>query len=127
MIIKEITSSEAEAVLFEPEIWERIKVSDEKPKLPDKNTIYLGGFIDRQLFGVVIYYIKEKITTCHIQVIKKYRGLAVEFGKKALMLSPSKVLYTNIPNKYKDVAKFAKYFGFLPIRQIQNQIIYRRG
>jgi len=128
MIVKEITSNQSESVLFDSEIAERIEMPDNRPELPTDNVDYIGGFVKGFLFGVVIFIYRNGFTTCHINVLKKYRAkYSVSFAKKALKLRKSKIVYTNIPEKFKDVARFAKFFGFDLVKKMKNENIYRLG
>lgn len=129
MIVKEIYDlKEIQKVLFDPEIYERIKVSDDKPELPTKNTQYIAGYHKGELIGIMVYYKRKKHTTCHIQVLKAHRAaLAVTFGRMALKLSESEILFTNIPKKFKDVIRFTEYFDFKLVGEKNGQLIYRRG
>lgn len=129
MIIKEIFDiKEVEKVLFDPEIYERIRVNNEKPTLPTKNTRYIGGYLKGEIFGVIVYYKRKKYTTCHIQVLKAHRAaLAVKFGRMALKLSQTKVLFTNVPRRFPDVIRFVKYFKFKQVGTTNDSLIFRRG
>ena len=124
MILFDISPQEASIILFDAEIWERIKVVDEKPELPTDNTIYIGGYVNGKLIGVMVYYKRPDRVTCHIHVLKDYRAkYGIEFGKESLKLSPSKTLFTNIPENYGDVKRFAEYFNFKQI----GKALYKRG
>ena len=129
MIVKEISDKkEIEKVLFDPEIYERIKISDIKPELPTDNTRYIAGYYKGELIGIVVYYVRKEFTTCHIQVLKAHRAaLAVKFARMALKLTDAKVLYTNIPKKFEDVVRFAKYFDFKLLEEKNNILIFKRG
>ncbi len=129
MIVKEIFDiKEAEKVLFDPEIYERIKVSNDKPELPTENTRYIGGYLKGEIFGVIVYYKRKQYTTCHIQVLKAHRAAsAVKFGRMALKLSQTKVLFTNVPRRFPDVIRFVKYFQFKQVGTCGDSLIFRRG
>ena len=119
---------EIESVLFDPEIYERIKVSNDKPELPTKNTRYIAGYHEGELIGIMVYYKRKKYTTCHIQVLKAHRAaLAVKFGRMALKLSKTKVLFTNVPARFPDVIRFVKYFKFKLVGSKDNDLIFKRG
>ena len=129
MIVKGITAKEAEEVIFDPEIYNRIKVGQGEVELPTlENVIYVGGYCNKKLIGVTVFYYREKFTTIHIHVLKKYRGkYGVLFGKKCLKKQGESILYTNIPNKFKDVARFAKYFNFKAVASRNGSTLYKRG
>ena len=129
MIIKETKDiEEIEKILFDPEIYERIKVSKEKPGLPMENMRYIGGYLKGEIFGVLVYYKRKNYTTCHIQVLKAHRAAsAVKFGRMALKLSKTKVLFTNVPRRFPDVIRFVKYFKFKQVGTSGNSLIFRRG
>lgn len=112
MIVKEIDDlEEVEKILFNPEIYERIRASDED-KLPIQGARYIAGYDNGEIFAIMLY-IKRQVTTCHIQVLQTHRAAhAVKFAKKALELREDNILYTNIPDKYPDVIRFAQHFGF---------------
>jgi hypothetical protein len=129
LIVKEISDrEEIEKIFFDPEIYERIKISEEKPDLPTDNTKYIGGYHKGELIGIVVYYVRKEFTTCHIQVLKAHRAaLAVKFARMALKLTDAKVLYTNIPKKFEDVIRFAKYFDFKLLEEKNDILIFKRG
>lgn len=105
---------DAEKIIFDPEIYERIRVEGfELKELPTENCIYIGGYLKGEIIALMVYYVREKYTTCHVHVLKAHRArLSVKFGRESLLLRPCDVLYTNIPPKYTKVIKFAEFFGF---------------
>lgn len=129
MIVKEIFDlKEVEKVVFDDEIYNRIKVSNDKPTLPTKDTCYIGGYLKDEIIGVIVYYKRKNFTTCHIHVLKAHRAaLAVKFGRMALKLSKSKVLFTNVPRRFPDVIRFVKYFKFKQVAANGDCLIFRRG
>ena len=129
MIVKEIFDlKEVEKIMFDPEIYDRIKISEDKPKLPTENVRYIGGFLQGELIGVIVYYRRKRYTTCHIQVLKAHRAaLAVKFGRMALKLSETNVLFTNIPKRFPDVIRFVKFFKFKQVAIDGDSLIFRRG
>ena len=129
MIVKEIFDlEEIGKIFFDPEIYERIRVGEVKPELPTKNTRYIGGYLEDELIGVIVYYKRKKYTTCHIQVLKAHRAAsAVKFGRMALKLSKTKVLFTNVPRRFPDVIRFVKYFNFKHVANDGDSLIFKRG
>jgi len=114
--------------MFDPEIYDRIKISEDKPELPVENVRYIGGYLQGELIGVIVYYRRKKYTTCHIQVLKAHRAaLAVKFGRMALKLSKTNVLFTNIPKRFTDVIRFVQYFNFKQVAINGDSLIFRRG
>lgn len=100
-------------ILFDPEIYERIKISDDMPTLPTDNVDYVAGYHEGEIIALMVYYKRNDFTTCHVHVLKTHRAhLAVKFGREALKMRCDNVLYTNIPKKYTKVIRFAEYFGF---------------
>lgn len=93
--------------------------------LPSENSVYIGGYLDGEIIALMVYYIRDKYTTCHVHVLKAHRArLAVKFGRESLKLRPCDVLYTNIPPKFSDVIKFAEHFGFKYIGKINGESLY---
>lgn len=129
MIIQTVNEFEAKKILFDPEIYKRCSdglTPSKDFKLPKAE--YLAGYIKGRIFGIVIYYDRGWFDSVHINVLKDYRAkYAGIFGKKALLLSADKPLFTNIPEKFKDVIKFTESFGFELVGKKDNQLIYRRG
>ncbi len=126
MNCRPITPKEAEAVMLDKEILERVVCDGaDATKLP-QNAMYIGGFEGIKLFGVFMY-LHVGVWTCHMHILKEFRGkYGVRFGKKALEYSPDTVLFTNIPEAFKEVIKYAKYFGFKQIDKIKNILIFKR-
>lgn len=118
--------SDAEKIIFDPEIYNRIKIDGvEVKELPTKNAIYVGGYLDGEIVSLMMYYIRNKYTTCHVHVLKSHRArLAVKFGRESLLMRPCNALYTNIPSNFPDVIKFAEHFGFKYIGLVNGQRLY---
>ncbi len=119
-MIVELTENidDIERVLLDPEIYDRIKVDGivNVQISAIKGCTYVAGYDNGEIFALMLYYKRNTYTTCHVHVLKTHRAkLAVKFCRKALKLRPDNVLYTNIPNKYPDVIRFARYFGFKPV------------
>ena len=127
-VVKETkNTSEIEKIIFDNEIYDRIKIEGiEVKKLPIKNTIYIGGYLNDEIIAVMVYYRRTKYTTCHIHVLKAHRArLAARFGWESLLMRPCNVLYTNIPSKFPEVIKFAEHFGFKYVGEHNKLGLYR--
>ena len=117
-----------EKIIFDDEIYERIKISEDKPQLPTKNTRYIGGYLGDEIIAIMVYYKRKKYTTCHMQVLKAHRAaLAVKFGRMALKFSDVKTLFTNVPRRFTDVIRFVKYFNFKQIGINGEELLFQRG
>ena len=129
MIVRETSNiDDVKKIIFDPEIYERIKIGDSKPELTTKNTRYIGAYLNNEIIGVLVYYTRKNYTTCHIQVLKAHRAaLAVKFGRIALGFSHSEVLFTNAPKQFTDVIRFIKYFNFKKIGSDGDSLIFKRG
>ena len=116
MIIKQIAPPEAKLVLCHPEIYETISDDNSPPASefnPPDNCEYIGGFVDGDLIGVMIYHTYKESIKCHVQVLPTHRAdHAREFGTKALGLKRGLTIYADIPEIYPNVLKFAQSFGF---------------
>ncbi len=130
MMLREITEKEALEIITDPEVYDRISY-DGAPKIPSlTNGRFVGGFLKRKLFGCVIYYNFEECETCHINVLKNFRGrYGWLFGKKALKYRGGKPLFTMIPACFDDVKKYAESFGFKLFKTVdcswvKNKTIY---
>lgn len=118
--------SDAEKIIFDPEIYGRIKVDGiEVKELPTKNIIYVGGYIDDEIVALSVYYMRDKYTTFHLYVLEDFRAkMAVTFMKRSIVFSPTSVLYTNIKKGFPEVERFAKYFNFKFIGCIGEDNLY---
>lgn len=127
MVVKEISDErEIKKILFDPEIYDRIKIGDSLPEIPFKNCRYIAGYHEGEIFGVMLYHKRKSYTTCHIHVLKKHRPkLAVKFGKEAIKMRCTDTLYTNIPSGFNDVARFARHFGFVFTGKFGEHNVYR--
>jgi len=129
MIVKIVNELEAKKVLFDPEIYKRC--SGESPPSKDfrlPKARYVAGYIKGVIFGIVVYYDRGWFDSIHINVLKQYRGkYAGIFGKKALLFSLDKPLFTNISEEFEDVIRFVEVFGFQLVGEKNDQLVYRRG
>jgi hypothetical protein len=128
--VREVDSiRDAEKIIFDPEIYERIRVEGfELKKLPTENCIYIGGYLKGEIIALMVYYVREKYTTCHPYILKRYRGkFGVSFVRESFKMRPRDILYTNISQGFPKVVKFAEYFGFKYFGQrIDGDSIYCR-
>ena len=120
MIVRETKDlEEIKRILCNPEIYDCIS-DDHSPSLeefepPLFNVTYIGGYVENEIIGVMIYHNKRGQTYCHIQVLPKFRKeYAEEFAAKALneQLKTNDVVWAEIPDCYQNVLRFAKSFGF---------------
>ena len=113
---------EVKKIVFDPEIYERISVEGiDNPDLPTDNVIYIGGYLDGEIIALMVYYIRENYTTCHVHVLRAHRAMfAVKFGRESLKLRPCDTLFTNIPPFFPEVIKFAEHFGFKRIKELSS-------
>lgn len=105
-------------VLKHPDIYDTIS-SDECPKVEDMefpindNYQYIGGFVDGEIIGLLVYHSYKDGRECHVQVLPEYRELyAKEFGEQALEFKGTLPLYAEIPELYKNVLAFAELNNF---------------
>lgn len=106
-------------VLKDPEIYDRITddgaVSVDEFTAPILNDVYY--LTDENNIGLVFYHWVNSVTLQgHIQILKEYRGQAMEFGKGALKWAwdntEAQKITIFIPELYRDVIGFVKKFGF---------------
>ena len=119
MNIRETTDiEEIKSVLCHPEIYPCIS-QDGNPTArefePPMNVSYIGGYIDGEIMGIMIYHPYKDGLKCHIQVLPEFRKkYAKEFGRIALNFGEAKnaIIYADIPTCYPNVLAFAKKVGF---------------
>ncbi|MES0329154.1 MAG: hypothetical protein ABUK06_02585 [Dehalococcoidales bacterium] len=108
------------AVLKHPVIYDTI-TSDSCPSLDDFDfdvtyQEFLAGKVNGEIMALMIFYPDSPGWYCHVQVVPEYRCHAMDFGKKGLKwffeTHKEDVLWAEIPEKYPNVAKFAKKHGF---------------
>lgn len=131
MIVKETRDvGEIRSILCDPAIYDTITADGDieagefEPPLDGHR--YLGGYIDGQIFGLMVYHKNEDINYCHVQVLKSHRAdHAREFGYRVLAEREKGDLYAIIPECYENVLSFAESFGFEVIAAKQGS--YQKG
>lgn len=121
--IEYIEASQAEKVLLNPEIYDRIS-DDDCPlilELPEMD--YLGGFVDGELASVTIFHPFRDGMKIHFNVLKEYRSKA-DFLLDASMVYDCPI-YVEIPTLYPEVINYAKHHGFKEISRRFNT--YRKN
>ena len=120
MIVRETRDlTEIKRILCHPEIYDCIS-DDYSPNAeefepPLFNVKYIGGYVENEIIGVMIYHNKKGQMFCHIQVLPEFRKeYAEEFAGKALneQLKDNDVVWAEVPDCYQNVLRFAKSFGF---------------
>lgn len=77
-----------------------------------ENRKYLAGIVENEVIGIVVYCYHQERTMIHIMVKPEFRGrYAWILAKKALQ-DRAGTVYTEIPDLYPNVIKFAKLLGF---------------
>jgi hypothetical protein len=109
-------------ILLEPEIYDRIS-DDLCPPVdkfePPLNVVYLAGFVDAEIIGLMIYdYVNEQLK-CHLQVLKKYRAYANQFARMAFGEVKNASIIAEIPTCYPEVIRFAQELGFNQVGKIE--------
>jgi hypothetical protein len=87
----------------------------------DSNYLYIGGYVEDALIGIMVYHISSNDIECHIQVLPEYRKQhAEEFARQALDIfrGGKKRVIAKIPEKFQNVIRFAKKVGFEEITTI---------
>ena len=107
-------------IFCDPEIYDRIGDDgapsvDEFEAVPPSDSVYY--LTDEENIGLVFYHWKNCVTLeGHIQVLKRYRHRAIEFGELALKWAwdntDARKIVVTIPEIYPDVIKFVTKFGF---------------
>jgi len=127
MIIKETKDiNEIKKVLCHPDIYGCIAddfCPESKDFEPPLEALYIAGYVDSDIIGLMIYHRLEDGLKCHIQVIPEYRKqYARQFARMALDIGEAKnsLIYSEIPTCYPNVIKFAKDFGFTEIGSIKD-------
>ena len=118
MIVRETRDiDEIRSILCDPAIYDTITADDSckanefTPPLEDHK--YFGGYIDNEIFGLMVYHMQDELNLCHVQVLKSHRAAhAREFGFRVLAERGDEPLYAIIPDCYENVLEFAKGFGF---------------
>ena len=83
---------------------------DLEPSLEGRK--YLGGFVNGELIGIAVYCYQPGRTSFHIVVKPEYRGkYAGSLTKRALNYRKG-TIFTEIPDLYQNVVRFAQMMGF---------------
>jgi hypothetical protein len=130
MIIAATTNiADIKAVLCEPSIYDTIS-SDGAPLFTEfeppitSDYVYVGGYIDSKIIGLMVYHKYLDGLECHVQVLPEYRAEhAKRFGEKSLTFRGNLPLYAEIPDLYKNVLSFALLNDFKVIKVRENDYI----
>lgn len=121
MIVREtVCLDKIKRIFGDPEIYDRIAddyappLEEFEPAPPCEGLYYVT---DESNIGLVFYHWKNGITLeGHIQVLKEFRHLAMDFGQAALDWAwnntEAKKIIAVVPTLYPDVIKFVEKFGF---------------
>ncbi len=117
------------AVLCNPDIYATIAddsspdIKDFEPPISNKY-LYVGGYVNNEIIGLMIYHEYLDGNKCHVQVLPKHRKEhAKDFGEQSLYHRGTRPLYAEIPDLYKNVLDFALLNGFKVIKRIDNGFI----
>jgi hypothetical protein len=127
MIARQTTdSAEIKRVMCHPDIYPRISDDTCPPadefEPPVDRAEFIGGYLDGEIFGLMIYHRKSKGIFCHLQVLPEYRQKYTrEFTRMALAIGLSKNahIYAEIPDCYPEVINLAKKYGFKPVEKVE--------
>jgi len=109
--------SEIKKVLCHPDIYERSK-DDYCPESryfePPEWATYIGGYLDDDIIGLMVYHTEDDGLKCHFQVLPEHRIHAIQFARMALNFGEAKnaSIYVEIPGCYPEVIFFAKGVNF---------------
>lgn len=95
---------------------------------PPMNVRYVGGYVDGEIMGIMIYHPYKDGLKCHIQVLPEFREkYAKEFGRIALNFGEAKnaIIYADIATCFENVITFAEGLGFEKTGRIRDN--YVRG
>lgn len=130
MIVKETTSKEdIEKVLCDPVIYDTISGDDcptaEEFNPPINNDyLYIGGYVNGEIIGIMVYHKYLDGQECHIQVLPKYRKEhAIKFAEQVLTFKGTLPLYAEIPDLYQNVLAFSFLNNFKVIDVKENDYI----
>ena len=129
VIVKETKNmEEVKSIIFHPSILPNLEDDDNKVTgLPVKDSKYIGCYVDDKIIGVGMYHKVDGNTVAHMHLLKEYRKeLGLEFGKKALKLSPSDVIYTNVDETFPNIMKYVELLGF-KLFEIVKQCVKKDG
>jgi hypothetical protein len=130
MIVKPTTNiDEIKAVLCHPAIYDTISGDDAplidefEPPVTDEY-LYIGGYVNDKIIGVMVYHKYLDGNECHVQVLPEYRKEhAIKFGEQSLSFRGTLPLYAEIPDLYKNVLAFALLNNFKVIDVRENEYI----
>ena len=130
MILKETrNNSDIKAVLCNPAIYDTISddnspsLSEFEPPISDEY-LYIGGYVDGEIIGLMVYHKYLDGNACHVQVLPKNRKEhAIKFGEQVLHFRGTLPLYAEIPDLYKNVLDFALLNDFKVIDIKENDYI----
>jgi len=117
------------SVLCRPDIYDVINDDNSGPAEdfePPMDVLYVAGYVNDDIIGIMIYHEVTGGLKCHIQVLPEYRKkYAREFARMALNFGEAKnaILYSEIPDCYPNVINFAKEFGFNETGSIKGDYI----
>tara|TARA_R110000851_G_scaffold231970_1_gene384681 strand:+ start:705 stop:1139 length:435 start_codon:yes stop_codon:yes gene_type:complete len=116
-------------VLCNPSIYDTItddncpNIEEFEPPISDEY-LYVGGYVDDKIIGLMIYQKYLDGNECHVQVLPEHRKEhAKEFGEQSLMFRGTQPLYAEIPDLYKNVLDFALLNNFKVIKRIKDGFI----
>jgi hypothetical protein len=117
------------AVLCNPSIYDTI-TADSSPNIEDfelpidDKSLYIGGYVDDKIIGLMVYHKYLDGNKCHVQVLPEHRKEhAKEFGEQSLQFRGTQPLYAEIPDLYKNVLDFAILNDFKVIKRINDGFI----
>lgn len=126
MDVRETTDvKEIKAVLCHPQIYPCIS-QDGNPIEefePPMTARYVGGYVDGEIMGIMIYHPYKDGLKCHIQVLPEFREkYAKAFGRIALNFGEAKnaIIYADIATCFSNVIAFAQWLGFEKTGSIKN-------
>ena len=112
IVIKIENIDDIKRVLCNPSIYDTIaddscpKIEDFEPPIDDKY-LYVGGYVDNAIIGVMVYHKYLDGNECHVQVLPEHRKEhAKEFGEQSLKFCGTQPLYAEIPDLYKNGVKY---------------------
>jgi hypothetical protein len=120
-------------ILCHPEIFKTISgkncpIEAEDFDPPLQGSEYFAGFLDGEIFAIMIYDEQDGRLKLHIQVLPEYRKEhAKEFARIALDygLAKNVPLYADISDTYPNVIKFTESFGFKKVGKVGDVNILR--
>jgi hypothetical protein len=98
------------------EVYQEITTDDDpcfdafKPVL--ENRKYLAGYVKGECIGIVVYCFNKDRTMIHIVVKPEFRGRYAWILAKKALKDRAGIIFTEIPDLYPNVIKFAEKLGF---------------